>query len=162
MVKMTRLTDTIEKGFGGRRKKVLGGDDASRAREGEGPHRFTQNDRLRQGRLNHRCSRLPPIQRSGTSQVAADTKPISYSIVIPVFNEEAVLPVLLRRLDLLLARLHGPAEAIFVDDSSSASGPFVLQALAQRHPRFRHVGLSRHFDQQGALTAGMDAAPGQA
>src|SRR5260370_5768197 len=126
MVKMTRLTDTIEKVFSGRRTKVFGADDASRARQREGPHRFTQNDRLRQGRLNHRCSRLPPIQRSGTSQVAADTKPISYSIVIPVFNEEAVLPVLLRRLDLLLARLHGPAEAIFVDDSSSASGPFVL------------------------------------
>jgi len=61
--------------------------------------------------------------------MAADSKPISYSIVIPVFNEEAVLPVLLRRLDLLLARLDEPAEAIFVDDGSSDSGPFVLQAL---------------------------------
>src|SRR5258708_19647162 len=108
MVKMTRLTDTIEKVFSGRRTKVFGADDASRARQREGPHRFTQNDRLRQGRLNHRCSRLPLIQRSGTSQVAADTKPISYSIVIPVFNEEAVLPVLLRRLALLPAPLPSP------------------------------------------------------
>ncbi|MGZ3291237.1 MAG: glycosyltransferase, partial [Xanthobacteraceae bacterium] len=61
--------------------------------------------------------------------MAADSKPISYSIVIPVFNEEAVLPVLLRRLDLLLARLDEPAEAIFVDDGSSDSGSVVLEAL---------------------------------
>src|ERR1700733_426045 len=94
--------------------------------------------------------------------MAADSKPITYSIIIPVFNEEAVLPVLLRRLDLLLARLHGPAEAIFVDDGSSDSSPFVLQALAKRDPRFRYVGLSRNFGHQVAITAGMDAAQGTA
>ncbi len=94
--------------------------------------------------------------------MAADSKPISYSIVIPVFNEEAVLPVLLRRLDLLLARLDEPAEAIFVDDGSSDSGPFVLQALAKRDPRFRYIGLSRNFGHQVAITAGMDAAQGKA
>ena len=94
--------------------------------------------------------------------MAADSKPISHSIVIPVFNEEAVLPVLLRRLDLLLARLHGPAEAIFVDDGSSDSSPVVLQALAKRDPRFRYIGLSRNFGHQVAITAGMDAAQGKA
>jgi glycosyltransferase involved in cell wall biosynthesis len=77
--------------------------------------------------------------------MAADSKAIEYSIVIPVFNEEAVLPVLLRRLDLLLARLDGPAEAILVDDGSSDSSPVVLQALAKRDPRFRYIGLSRNF-----------------
>jgi glycosyltransferase involved in cell wall biosynthesis len=87
---------------------------------------------------------------------------ISYSIVIPVFNEEAVLPLLLRRLDLLLARLQEPAEAIFVDDGSRDSSPIVLQALAKRDPRFRYIGLSRNFGHQIAITAGMDAAQGSA
>jgi glycosyltransferase involved in cell wall biosynthesis len=73
-----------------------------------------------------------------------------------------VLPVLLRRLDLLLARLQGPAEAIFVDDGSSDSSPIVLQALVKRDPRFRYIGLSRNFGHQIAITAGMDAAQGQA
>jgi dolichol-phosphate mannosyltransferase len=91
-----------------------------------------------------------------------DPQPISYSIVIPVFNEEAVLPVLLRRLDLLLARLDRPAEAIFVDDGSSDSSPIVLQALAKRDPRIRYIGLSRNFGHQVAITAGMDAARGEA
>jgi dolichol-phosphate mannosyltransferase len=87
---------------------------------------------------------------------------ICYSIVIPVFNEEAVLPVLLRRLELLLDRLDGPAEAIFVDDGSSDCGPIVLKALAKRDRRYRYVGLSRNFGHQVAITAGMDAARGDA
>jgi polyisoprenyl-phosphate glycosyltransferase len=91
-----------------------------------------------------------------------DSQPISYSIVIPVFNEEAVLPVLLRRLDLLLARLNGPAEAIFVDDGSSDTSTIVLQAFVKRDPRFRYIGLSRNFGHQIAITAGMDAAQGKA
>ena len=94
--------------------------------------------------------------------MAADSEAISYSIVIPVFNEEAVLPVLLRRVDLLLARLDEPAEAIFVDDGSSDSSPVVLQALAKRDLRFRYIGLSRNFGHQIAITAGMDAAQGKA
>jgi len=94
--------------------------------------------------------------------MAIDSQPIRYSIVIPVLNEEAVLPVLLRRLDLMLARLRGPAEAILVDDGSSDSGPIVLQAFVKRDPRFRYIGLSRNFGHQVAITAGMDAAQGEA
>jgi polyisoprenyl-phosphate glycosyltransferase len=67
---------------------------------------------------------------------------ISYSIVIPVFNEEAVLPVLLRRIDELLARLQEQVEVIFVDDGSVDSGPIVLQSLARRDPRFRRATRS--------------------
>ena len=94
--------------------------------------------------------------------MAANSERIRYSIVIPVYNEEAVLPVLLRRLDLLLGRLDGPAEAIFVDDGSSDTSPIVLKALAKRDPRFRYIGLSRNFGHQVAITAGMDAAQGDA
>jgi polyisoprenyl-phosphate glycosyltransferase len=90
--------------------------------------------------------------------MAAGSKLIRYSIVIPVFNEEAVLPVLLHRLDLLLDRLAEPVEAIFVDDGSRDSGPIILKALAKRDPRYRYIGLSRNFGHQVAITAGMDAA----
>jgi len=94
--------------------------------------------------------------------MATGSEQISYSIVIPVFNEEAVLPVLLHRLDLLLDRLAEPVEAIFVDDGSRDSGPIILKALAKRDPRYRYIGLSRNFGHQIAITAGMDAAQGQA
>src|SRR3954451_21895385 len=98
-----------------------------------------------QGDLNHPRHRLPLLQRVGLSRMAANFPWIRYSLVIPVFNEEAVFPVLLRRLDLVLSRLDGPAEAIFVDDGSSDSSSIVLQALATRDPRFRYIGLSRNF-----------------
>jgi dolichol-phosphate mannosyltransferase len=90
------------------------------------------------------------------------TSAMRYSIVVPVFNEQAVLPVLLRRLDLLMASLDGAAEAIFVDDGSSDTSSIVLRAKAKDDPRFRFIGLSRNFGHQIAITAGMDAAGGDA
>src|SRR3954464_13957814 len=94
--------------------------------------------------------------------MAAICQSMAYTVLIPAFNEEAVLAVLLRRLDLVLSRLDGPAEAIFVDDGSSDSSSIVLQGLATRDPRFRYIGLSRNFGHQIAITAGMDAAQGEA
>jgi polyisoprenyl-phosphate glycosyltransferase len=93
----------------------------------------------------------------------ADNPPgIRYSIVVPVFNEAAVLPILLRRIGMLMEQLDGPAETIFVDDGSSDCGPIVLQSLARDDPRYRYIGLSRNFGHQVAITAGMDAAAGEA
>lgn len=85
-----------------------------------------------------------------------------YSLVLPIFNEEAVLPVLLRRLDLLLARLDAPAEVIFVDDGSTDTSPIVLEARARADSRYRFLGLSRNFGHQVAVTSGLARARGQA
>jgi glycosyltransferase involved in cell wall biosynthesis len=85
-----------------------------------------------------------------------------YSLVVPIYNEEAVLPVLLHRLDALLPRLDGPAEVIFVDDGSTDTSPIVLEARARMDPRYRFLGLSRNFGQQVAMTSGMAHASGQA
>jgi glycosyltransferase involved in cell wall biosynthesis len=88
---------------------------------------------------------------------------IRYSLVIPVYNEQAVLPMLLRRIDILLNEmLDGPAEAIFVDDGSSDCSSIVLEAKAKDDPRYRYIRLSRNFGHQIAITAGMDAANGAA
>jgi polyisoprenyl-phosphate glycosyltransferase len=85
-----------------------------------------------------------------------------YSLVLPIFNEEAVIPLLLKRLDDLMDRLDGPAEAIFVDDGSRDSGPIVLEARARTDPRYRFVKLSRNFGHQIAITTGMERARGEA
>src|SRR5690349_19070905 len=85
-----------------------------------------------------------------------------YSLIIPVFNEEAVLSVLLRRLDLLMRDLDGPAEAIFVDDGSTDCTSIILRAMAKDDSRFRYIQLSRNFGHQVAISAGMDVAAGDA
>ena len=59
-----------------------------------------------------------------------------YSLVLPIYNEEAVLPVLLRRLEALMEQLDGPAEVIFVDDGSHDTSPIVLEAKARADARF--------------------------
>jgi dolichol-phosphate mannosyltransferase len=87
---------------------------------------------------------------------------IRYSIVVPIFNEAGVLPILLRRMGTLMEQLDGPAETIFVDDGSSDCGPIVLQSLVRNDSRYRYIGLSRNFGHQIAITAGMDAAAGEA
>jgi polyisoprenyl-phosphate glycosyltransferase len=87
---------------------------------------------------------------------------VRYSIVIPVFNEEAVLPVLFRRLDALIDGLDAPAEVIFVDDGSTDCGSIVLEAKAKSDPRYRYIKLTRNFGHQVAITAGMDVSAGKA
>lgn len=87
---------------------------------------------------------------------------IRYSFVIPIFNEEAVLPLLVARMDLLLAGLDGAAEVIFVDDGSSDASAAWLAARTKLNPAFRFIALSRNFGHQIAITAGMDAARGEA
>jgi glycosyltransferase involved in cell wall biosynthesis len=85
-----------------------------------------------------------------------------FSIVVPVFNEQAMLPMLLRRLDLLMQGLDGGAEAILVDDGSSDCSSIILRAKAKDDPRYRYIGLSRNFGHQIAITAGMAEAAGDA
>ena len=87
---------------------------------------------------------------------------IRYSLVLPVFNEEAVLPLLVHRLEKLVASLDAPAEIIFVDDGSRDTSAIVLEALAKEKSHVRFLKLSRNFGQQYAATAGMDAASGDA
>jgi glycosyltransferase involved in cell wall biosynthesis len=92
-----------------------------------------------------------------SSEVAA-----VYSLVLPIYNEEAVLPVLLHRLDAPLTRLDGAAEVIFVDDGSSDTSPIVLEDKARADNRCRFVRLSRNFGHQIAITTGMERASGEA
>jgi glycosyltransferase involved in cell wall biosynthesis len=85
-----------------------------------------------------------------------------YSLVVPIYNEEAVLPILLRRLDALLDKLDGPAEALFVDDGSSDASSIVCEAKARADKRYRYIRLSRNFGHGIAITTGMDRARGDA
>ena len=89
------------------------------------------------------------------------TSPV-YSLVVPIYNEEAVLPLLLRRLDALLDSLDGPAEAIFVDDGSKDTSPIVCEAKARADSRYRFIKLARNFGHQIAITTGMEHARGEA
>jgi polyisoprenyl-phosphate glycosyltransferase len=88
--------------------------------------------------------------------------PPTYSLVVPIFNEEAVIPVLLRRLDALLETLDAEAEVILVDDGSKDTSAIVIEAKARADKRYRLIKLSRNFGHQIAITVGLDHAVGRA
>jgi len=83
------------------------------------------------------------------------------SVVAPVFNEHGTLEELHRRLTATLAEL-GPYEIVLVDDGSIDGSWERLLELAARDRHLRLLRLSRNFGHQAALSAGLDAARGEA
>jgi dolichol-phosphate mannosyltransferase len=85
-----------------------------------------------------------------------------YSIVIPVHNEQEMLPRLRERLLNLLDALDSESEVILVDDGSTDASYSLMQRLHDEDARFKILHLARNFGHQIAITAGMDLATGKA
>jgi glycosyltransferase involved in cell wall biosynthesis len=81
------------------------------------------------------------------------------SVVVPVFNEEEVLPELQRRIDAAMIPLGG-YEIVYVDDGSTDGSAALLEAVARERPRVVLVRLSRNFGMEIAMSAGMDYTRG--
>lgn len=84
------------------------------------------------------------------------------SIIIPMYNEEEVLPLLQNSMEKLSAELKPDVEIIFVDDGSRDKTLELAWAWAKKNDRVKLIALSRNFGHQVALTAGLDAASGDA
>ena len=85
------------------------------------------------------------------------------SIAIPVYNEELVVPELLRRVGAVLDGIPGgPHEIVIVDDGSRDRTLAMLQEAAATDPRLVVIALSRNFGHQAALTAAIDHVTGDA
>ena len=85
------------------------------------------------------------------------------SVVVPCYNEAAVIGETHRRLSEVTASLGDASfEFIYVDDGSSDETPALLHQLSQTDQRVRCLRLSRNFGQQVATTAGLEHASGAA
>jgi polyisoprenyl-phosphate glycosyltransferase len=83
------------------------------------------------------------------------------SLAIPLHNEEAGIPELLRRVGAVLDALPGgPHEIVLVDDGSRDGTLAVLEAAAKGDERLVVVSLSRNFGHQAALSAALDFVSG--
>jgi dolichol-phosphate mannosyltransferase len=84
------------------------------------------------------------------------------SIVIPVFNEEAVLPALVQRLRAFADRLTPlVTEIILVDDHSADCSPQLLKEVCERDARFRYARLAKNCGSHVATLAGLAQARGE-
>jgi glycosyltransferase involved in cell wall biosynthesis len=83
------------------------------------------------------------------------------SLAIPVYNEEAIVPELLRRASCILDQIPGgPHEIVLVDDGSSDGTPALLERAACEDARLVVIVLSRNFGHQTALAAALDHVTG--
>ncbi|MDI7262127.1 MAG: glycosyltransferase, partial [Thermodesulfobacteriota bacterium] len=64
-------------------------------------------------------------------------EPVEISVVVPVFNEEGNLPILISKLVQVLNPLGLSYEVIFVDDGSSDGSRKILKEMVSRYPFFR-------------------------
>jgi len=84
------------------------------------------------------------------------------SIVIPVYNEEPVLPALFARLYPALDALGLPYECVFVNDGSKDRSVALLrEQFAQRPRETRVVIFHANFGQHAAIMAGLAHARGE-
>lgn len=84
------------------------------------------------------------------------------SVVVPVFNEAAVLPEFHRRLGAVLDGLALRCEVLYVNDGSGDRTQAIVEQLAQGDRRVAHIELSRNFGKEVAMTCGLDHAQGDA
>lgn len=108
--------------------------------------------------------------QSGDSPLRAPQAPITpqvitklLSVVIPCFNDEAVIGETVKRLRVFcneVADLN--VEIIFIDDGSRDRTWELLKVCAADDARIKLIGFTRNFGHQIAVTAGMDASRGDA
>ena len=84
------------------------------------------------------------------------------SLVIPVFNEQEVMPESFRRTKAAMDEMGYTYEIIYVDDGSRDGTWEILSQIAAENAQVKALRFSRNFGHQLAVTAGMDAADGDA
>jgi glycosyltransferase involved in cell wall biosynthesis len=92
----------------------------------------------------------------------SEERPRLLSIVCPAYNEAEGLLDFHRAVRKAMAALEQTFEVVFVNDGSRDGTLFLMRELRARHPNTTIVDLSRNFGKEIALTAGLDAAKGDA
>jgi len=103
-----------------------------------------------------------PMPQGGPRTAPGRPAAGTLSVVIPCHNEEAVVAATHERLVRILPDTGMAFEIIYVDDGSRDGTLARLEAIAARDSRARVIELSRNFGQQAAMSAGLDAACGDA
>lgn len=99
---------------------------------------------------------------SSDPQKTIEMDDLKLTVIVPVFNEEAVLPAFHRRLAAVLDGLAMQGEIIYVNDGSNDGSLNEMHRLMAEDARVAIVDLSRNFGKEIAMTAGLDHAHGDA
>lgn len=84
------------------------------------------------------------------------------SVVVPVYNEEKNVPVVVDRLSQVMGRIGFDYEIIFALDPCPDRTEEVVLSYHQKDPRIKLIKFSRRFGQPAATLAGLEFASGDA
>lgn len=87
---------------------------------------------------------------------------IKYSVIVPLYNEEAVIKESYKRLKKVMDNVDGSYEIIFINDGSRDKTQSMMEDICKKDKTCRLINFSRNFGHQIAITAGMDYAEGNA
>lgn len=87
-------------------------------------------------------------------------KDIDLSIVIPLFNEQEVIPFLLEELNKVGQTLGKNYEVVLVDDGSTDNTYELIKKAADKDSKIKVIKFSRNFGHQAAFNVGIDFAQG--
>ena len=82
------------------------------------------------------------------------------SVILPAYNEEAMIALAAKTISDILIDAHIPYELLFVDDGSRDKTWQEIQAAAERDSRVVGVHFSRNFGKEAAMFAGLEQARG--
>ena len=83
------------------------------------------------------------------------------SLVIPCYNEEAVLPFFIDEIQRIKPLLKDvELELIFVNDGSTDGTMLALRKMAREYDEVRYLSFSRNFGKESAILAGLEASKG--
>jgi undecaprenyl-phosphate 4-deoxy-4-formamido-L-arabinose transferase len=98
-----------------------------------------------------------PSQRGIISALRMESK-LSLSVVVPVYNSEALLRPLVARLEPVLRDIAGEFELVLVNDGSRDRSWNVVRELCAEHPWIRAIDMMRNYGQHNAILCGIRAA----
>lgn len=84
-----------------------------------------------------------------------------YSLIVPIYNEEATIPEMYRRVAAIMNRLDNAVELILINDGSRDRSLQIIRDLHQQDERVCYLSFARNFGHQMAVTAGLNFARGQ-
>ncbi|MEE8459013.1 MAG: glycosyltransferase family 2 protein [Phycisphaerales bacterium] len=96
-----------------------------------------------------------------TTQDMTTQASVELSILVPLYNEQANIPLLYTRLGEAVSALGRTWEVIFIDDGSTDGTRGLIEALADLDDHVRVIIFARNFGQTAALLAGIDHARGE-
>lgn len=117
--------------------------------------------------MSCRLTSVPrPLNENATTLTVvirpSDARPVpDLSVVVPMYDEEAVIPMFVPRLRPVLDGLGRSYEVVVVDDGSRDTTPALLEKARRDWPQLRVIRLRANAGHQAALSAGLHRARGR-